>query len=144
MNEYVYQLVSSENEMAGAFEVRKKVFIEEQEIPEEEEYDHHDNNCLHVIAKSGEAIIATARVRFPTLHIAKIERMAVLKPFRGNHIGGNLILFIHDMLRHKKIKRSILHAQYVVIPFYQSYGYSKTGNPFWEAGIKHIKMYTNL
>jgi len=144
MNEYIYKPVSNEIEMAGAFHVRRKVFIEEQEIPEEEEYDTYDKDCLHVVAKSGENIIGTARVRFPASHIAKIERMAVLPLFRGNHVGKGIIFCIHDLLEDRPTKRAILHAQYVVIPFYQACGYSETGNPFWEAGIKHIKMYKNL
>ena len=144
MKEYIYQSVSSENDLKGSFQVRRRVFVEEQEIPEDEEYDGYDKDCLHIVAKEGEAVIGTARIRFPASHIAKVERMAVLPQFRRSHAGRGLILFVHSLLKDRNIKRAILHAQYAVIPFYRSCGYSETGNPFWEADIKHIKMYINL
>ena len=105
-----------------------------------EEFDGRDGEALHVVVKDGEKVIGTARVLFLADERAKIERMAVLKPFRRQGIGRRLISFLNEELRNRGIEEVVLHAQYAVVAFYKSCGFEESGLPFWEVGIKHIEM----
>ncbi len=134
------KLMTNDIELQDALEVRREVFVEEQGISEDEEYDGYDKDALHIVAKEEERVVGTARVRFLTNSQAKIERMAILKPFRQEGIGGRMIAFLDEELRGRHINEVILHAQCAVVAFYKSCGFKKLGSPFWEAGIKHIKM----
>lgn len=144
MDRISYQLVTSDRELRSAFEVRRQVFIEEQGVSEDVEYDGYDTEALHMVAKDGERIIGTARVRFLAAGQAKIERMAILKPFRRKGIGRKIMAFLNEELRNRQIEQVILHAQYQVVAFYKSCGFEESGLPFWEAGIKHIRMHRRL
>ena len=144
MGKLSYQLVASDRELNEALEVRKKVFVEEQGISENLELDGHDSEALHMVVKDEERVVGTARVLFPATSQAKIERMAILKPFRGKGIGRGIISFLNEELRNKQVEQVVLHAQYSVVAFYKSCGFEESGLPFWEAGIKHIKMQRRL
>ena len=144
MDELSYKLVSSDRELKAAFEVRRQVFVEEQGISEDVEFDGHDGRALHVVVKDGEKIIGTARALFLSANQAKLERMAVLKPFRRKGIGSRIIHYLNEELNRRQVKQVVLHAQYQVVAFYRSCGFEESGSPFWEAGIKHIKMQRQL
>jgi len=141
---YHYKLVDNESELKDAFRIRRRVFITEQNIPPNLEYDEDDRTALHMLAKDGGKAIGTARVLFLSNNQAKLERLAVLKSFRGRGIGSEVISFLEKELKNQGIKKVILHAQYRAIAFYKSCGYQETGTPFWEVGIKHIKMQKQL
>ena len=140
MGEFSCKLVSSERELKSAFEVRRQVFVEEQGVSEELELDKYDREALHMVVKDKEGVIGTARIRFLVTGQAKLERMAVLKHFRRRGIGRDIISFLIAELRNRQIGQVLLHAQYSVVAFYKSCGFEESGLPFWEAGIKHIKM----
>ena len=144
MSKFSYKLVTSDRELKGAFEVRRKVFVEEQGISEELDLDGHDSEALHMVVKNGEKVIGTARVLFLATSQAKIERMAILKPFRQKGIGIRIVSFLNEELKKKQVEQVVLHAQYPIIAFYKSCGFTELGSPFWEAGIKHIKMQRRL
>jgi predicted GNAT family N-acyltransferase len=144
MDNITFKLVTNDEELKGALEVRRKVFIQEQGVSEDLEYDGHDGEALHMVVKDGERVIGTARVRFPKTNQAKIERMAVLRPFRRRGIGSNIISFLKRELKSKQIEHIVLHAQCAVATLYKSCGFEETGSPFWEASIKHIKMQLRL
>jgi len=140
MREFCYQLVKNESELKGAFEVRRRVFVEEQGVAEELDLDGNDGEALHMVVKDGAEVVGTARVRFLDVKQAKIERMAVLDGFRRMGIGRGIISFLVRELRKNQVEQVVLHAQYEVVPFYKSCGFEETGLPFSEAGIKHIGM----
>lgn len=144
MGKLSYKLVASNRDLKEAFEVRKKVFTEEQDIPEDLEFDNHDREALHMVVKDGERVIGTARVLFLTTNQAKIERMAILRPFRYRGIGRRIISFLNEELKNRHVEEVVLHAQYSVVAFYKSCGFEELGLPFWEVGIKHIKMQKRL
>jgi len=144
MNRISYMLVSSEGELEEAFEVRRRVFVSEQNIDEALEWDGHDGEALHMVAKDGETVVGTARVLFLPDKQAKIERMAVLKPFRHRGIGRGIITFLSEELKNRAVEQAVLHAQYTAVGFYRACGFKETGLPFWEADIKHIKMERRL
>jgi len=144
MHSLTFKLITDDAEQGGAFEVRKQVFVHEQGVSEELEYDGQDEQALHMVVKDGARVIGTARVQFLSSNRAKIERMAILKPFRRKGIGSNIIAFLKLELKNRHIEQIILHAQYAVVKFYEECGFETTGKPFWEAGIKHIKMQLRL
>ncbi len=144
MGKLVYKLATSERELKEAFEVRKKVFVEEQGISEHLELDGQDSEALHTVVKDGKRVIGTARVLFLTTNQAKLERMAILKPFRRQGVGRGIISFLNEELRNRQIVQMVLHAQYPVVAFYKSCGFVESGSSFFEAGIKHIKMLRRL
>jgi len=140
MGKLNYKLVASDRELKGAFEVRRQVFVEEQGISEDIELDDYDREALHMVVKDGEKIIGTARVLFLAANQAKLERMAILKPFRRKGIGRRLICYLNEELCKRQVEQVVLHAQYAVVAFYKSFGFEELGLPFVEDGIKHIKM----
>jgi predicted GNAT family N-acyltransferase len=135
-----FKHVIGSTELAGAFSVRRIVFIQEQSIAEDEEYDGLDGDCLQFVAISNRNVIGTARVRFLSPSVAKIERMAVLKEFRRLGVGQGIVANIESELKAKSVLEIVLHAQMVAIPFYLACGFFTTGPTFYEAGIEHIKM----
>jgi predicted GNAT family N-acyltransferase len=138
------KIVVNDCELKGAFEVRKQVFVEEQGIPEDLELDEHDMEAMHMVAKDGERIVGTARVLFLAASQAKLERMAILKPFRHRGIGKSIISFLDEEFKNRGIEQVVLHAQCSAVNFYKSCGFEESGSPFWEAGIKHVKMQKRL
>jgi len=140
MDSITFKLVENGSELEGAFQVRRAVFVEEQGVDEDIEYDGLDNEAPQIVVKKDDDIIGTARVRFLGEGKAKIERMAVLQSFRRRGIGGGMMSFLTDELKVRHIRHVVLHAQYIAIPFYEACGYSLMDSPFWEAGIKHIAM----
>jgi len=140
MGKLNYKVVASGRELKDAFEVRRRVFVEEQGISESLVFDGHDGEALHMVVKDGQRVIGTARVLFLIANQAKLERMAILKPFRRRGIGRRILSFLDTELRNKQVQQVVLHAQSGVVAFYKSCGFAELGLPFWEAGIKHIKM----
>lgn len=144
MNKFTYKFANSNNELNGAFAVRKKVFVEEQGIPEELEWDEHDKEALHIVAKDANKVIGTARILFLDANQAKLERMAVLKRFRHKGVGRGITSFVNEELRKRNVNEIFLHAQYRVVDFYKSCGFEEVGTTFCEAGIEHIKMHRQI
>jgi predicted GNAT family N-acyltransferase len=139
-NDIIFKSVTDPSELAGAFNVRRMVFIEEQQIAEEEEYDGLDGECLQFVAQKNGHVLGTARVRFLSPGCAKIERMAVLKEYRKNGIGAGILALVEDELKRRAVADTILHAQMIAVPFYITCGFTAIGPTFYEAGIEHIKM----
>ena len=144
MNEFIYKFTENERDLRSAFEVRREVFIKEQNIPEDLELDTYDKEALHIVVKNRERVIGTARVLFLTANQAKLERMAILKPFRRKGIGRRLIYYLNEELAKRQVEQVVLHAQCLAVPFYKSCGFEATSPPFWEVGIEHIKMEKKL
>jgi len=144
MDNLSYKIVVSDRELEGAFEVRKQVFVEEQGIPEDLELDELDVEAMHMVVKDGEGIVGTARVLFLAASQAKLERMAILKPFRRRGIGKGIISFLDEEFKNRGTEQVVLHAQCSAVNFYKSCGFEESGSPFWEAGIKHVKMQKRL
>ena len=144
MDNLSYKIAVSDRELKGAFEVRKQVFVEEQGISEDLELDEHDMEAMHMVVKDGERIVGTARVLFLAASQAKLERMAILKLFRHRGIGKGIISFLDEEFTNRGIEQVVLHAQCSAVNFYKSCGFEESGSPFWEAGIKHVKMQKRL
>ena len=144
MSKFGYKLVIGDVELKEAFEVRRQVFVREQDISEDLVFDGHDRKALHMVVKDGERVIGSARVQFLSDNQAKLERMAILKRYRRKGIGKGMLLFLDAVWKDKQVQQVIIHAQLEVVPFYKLCGFDEFGSPFREAGIKHIEMRKRL
>lgn len=121
--------------------VRTAVFIEEQKVPEDEEWDTDDPSADHVLARSPDGTaIGTARLTAD----GRIGRMAVLAPWRGMGIGAALLRHLIERARERGIGRLTLHAQLHAMPLYAASGFVAEGAEFDECGIAHRKMVLEL
>ena len=123
-----------------AYSIRKRVFIEEQGVPEEMELDEFDLNALHALAYADSECIGTARLVTLSGSIGRIGRMAVLPKHRGHGIGKQLLGALLKACQSQGIKQIELHAQVTVIPFYEQFGFIAQGDVYDEAGIPHRDM----
>ena len=121
--------------------IRETVFIHEQGVPIELEWDGLDPSCAHVLARSdrGEAI-GTARMQ-PN---GTIGRMAVLKDWRGRGVGGVLLQRLLGLATQQGLTCVRLSAQTHALGFYERPGFRVTGEPFMDAGIPHRNMVKEL
>jgi predicted GNAT family N-acyltransferase len=121
--------------------VREPVFVIEQKVPIEEEWDALDPICHHVIARDTQnQPIGTGRLT--PEH--KIGRMAVLKEWRGKEVGAALLQALIDKARELNLPEVSLNSQVSAIGFYEKFGFVSYGDQFEEAGILHRKMKLTL
>ncbi len=117
--------------------IRRQVFIEEQGIPAQLEWDGRDPDCRHVLAlTSRNNAVGTGRLD-PD---GRIGRMAVLAPWRGQGIGSAILGALVGIARSRGYRKLTLHAQLSASGFYRKAGFRETGAPFIEAGIHHVGM----
>ena len=120
------------------FELRKEVFVGEQGIPEELEFDQYDNTSKHIGVYLDNNLIGTIRLIEMDLCSCKIGRFVVKTSFRGFGIGKYIISYVLD---NTKYNYFLVHAQVDKIGFYEKSGFQTFGEVFIEDGIEHIKMY---
>jgi len=120
--------------------IRQKVFIDEQQVPPEEEWDEYEETAQHFLVFYNDKAVGTGRITGD----GKIGRMAVLKKARGLGAGLELLQFICKFARAEGQKSVYLNAQCQAIPFYEKAGFSAEGETFSEAGISHMRMVRNL
>jgi len=121
--------------------IRTTVFVQEQQIPAEMEWDAADASCVHAVAynRFGMAL-GTGRLLEHAPGVAKIGRMAVLQTMRGTDIGRALLVALVDCARQRGEREVLLHAQLSAAGFYTRAGFATRGSPFDEAGIAHVEM----
>ena len=124
-------------------EIRHHVFVEEQRVPEEIEFDGLDDLCAQLVACIGDAIVGTARLRIVDGK-AKAERVAVQRNLRRAGVGRALMQALEREARERAHDIVVLNAQVPVIPFYERLGYRAEGERFDEAGIPHRRMTKRL
>ncbi len=116
--------------------IRTIVFIEEQKVPVEMEWDEFDETCVHVIAKIEGEFIATGRL----LDSGQIGRMAVLKPHRNMGVGSKILEELLLIAESMRMETVFLNAQIDALEFYQKFGFIEVSGIFDDAGIPHRKM----
>ena len=134
--DYDVEIADWETEASDLKTIRTVVFIEEQNVPVELEWDGLDAECTHFIVRSNSKAIATARLK-PD---GQIGRMAVLKPYRGLGVGTRLLTTVLTHATKTSLNRVYLHAQVQVVGFYQAFGFTTEGEEFMDAGIPHRAM----
>jgi len=134
---YSIRIASWQDEASILRIIRTAVFIHEQQIPEDLEWDKFDLISMHVLALNSDGQpIGTARF-LPDGHVG---RMAVLKEWRGKGLGSAMLLRILEELRSQHMQKAILNAQTTAVKFYEKFGFQVSGKEFMEVGIPHFRM----
>lgn len=136
----VAEIVKGSKTLEIQYEIRKKVFIDEQHVDEQIERDHYDMISDHVIVYEDNIPVGTGRLILQDNKYL-IGRIAVLKQYRGKRYGDLIVRKLVDHGFRQGALRIEVHSQVQVVPFYKNIGFKEFGDEFIEANIKHISMY---
>jgi len=120
--------------------VRGIVFVEEQRVDWEGEFDEHEDAAIHVLGEADGQPVAAGRLRLLDGGAAKLERIAVRPRWRGRGLAHAVVRFLLDEAARRGATRLKLHAQVYLEDFYAGYGFVRRGDVFDECGIDHILM----
>ncbi|MEB3212024.1 MAG: GNAT family N-acetyltransferase [Leptolyngbyaceae bacterium] len=143
-HELVVSVVSYAECITAIQAVRYQVFQCEQQVAPELEFDGEDDAATHLIARFNHKPVGTARIRYLSDRLAKIERVAVLSDHRGLGIGRQLMDVAIAHIRNQGIPEIKINAQSHARAFYDKLGFQQRGDTFEEAGIPHIEMRLSL
>lgn len=116
--------------------IRTTVFINEQKVPIELEWDEFDEESTHIMAYYNNKPVGTARL----LKHGHIGRMAVLKAYRNRNVGQNMLKYILNIAKKQSPKTIKLSAQKHAVAFYKKFGFIVTSDVYLDAGIPHYDM----
>jgi len=132
--------IEDPTELKKAFAIREKVFVEEQKVPADAEYDAHENTAHHYLAQYDGVPCGAARWR-KTANGIKLERFAVLPAYRNKAIGSEILKqVLQDIKAAYPNELIYLHAQVPAMQFYARQGFAPVGEMFSECDIEHYKM----
>ncbi|MCP3031877.1 GNAT family N-acetyltransferase [Halobacillus sp. A1] len=135
--------VTTSTQLEEVFYIRKKVFVEEQGVPIDDEFDQHDQYCDHILAYHKSVPAGTGRIRFLNT-TAKLERICVLDSYRKEGYGRKIIVSLEKVAAEKAMTTIKLHGQVHAKGFYEKLGYKVEGDEFVEDGIPHLLMTKNV
>ena len=136
-DEIILEITTWQQAKEDAISVRRRVFIEEQQVLEEIEIDGTDEGFEHIVAfNMKHEAVGTARLNGKGC----IGRMAVLESYREKGVGKSMLQKLIEFGKAKGIKQFQLGAQEHAVEFYRKSGFEPDGEEFWEAGIRHIPM----
>ncbi|MFV0130349.1 GNAT family N-acetyltransferase [Streptomyces sp. HMX112] len=152
---FVVREAVTEADRQAAFAVRREVFVVEQGVPAELEYDAHDSTAVHVLAvrRDDGTALGTGRLLYGAEAVGRtggdegvgsLGRLAVTEAARGLGAGAALVRAIEDAARARGLTAVDLHAQTRVVGFYERLGYAAYGAEFHDAGIPHLAMRRTL
>jgi predicted GNAT family N-acyltransferase len=124
--------------------IRTVVFQHEQQVARELEFDGQDATATHLIAYLDGSPVGTARIRYLSDSLAKIERVAVLSECRGMGIGKQIMKQAIAHIHQQGIPEIKINSQTRARLFYEKFGFLQQGDEFEEANIPHIEMRLNL
>lgn len=133
------KFLSPLDDFTECHKIRREVFIEEQGVSEEDEYDGTDAMNMHLLVSDGEKYVATGRISLID-GIYKISRVAVLKSERGKYYGDFAVRMLCDRAFQNGAQSVFINSQTHAVRFYKSIGFEEIGDEFMEAGIPHVKM----
>ena len=138
---FTVRAASWREDIAPLQDLRRWIFVIEQQVPEELEWDDADRVSVHALALDGEGRpIGTGRL-LPDGHIG---RMAVVREWRGRGVGSAILEWLMASARQQGLHALQLHAQTHALDFYGKHGFIAQGDVFNEAGIPHRKMTLSL
>ena len=121
--------------------LRRRVFVGEQGVAPEEEFDALDASSLHILLFCGDTLFGCARLRpYDAPRCAKVERVAVPRARRRHGYGRRVMDAVETAARARGFQSLLLHAQLRALEFYERLGWQSFGAEFTEAGIPHRKM----
>lgn len=125
--------------------LREQVFVVEQKIPAELEWDAADTDAIHAVAFNRFGLpLATGRLLLQEGAPARIGRMATSRLMRSSGVGRQVLDALIDAARSRGVSELVLHAQTNAQNFYLRAGFAPHGAVFEEAGIAHIEMRRTL
>ena len=136
MSEIHVRLAHWQKDNAALRRIREAVFVAEQAVPAELEWDDEDIEAVHFLACEGDFPIGTARL----LADGQIGRVSVLKDWRGLKVGDALMRAAIEAAEQRGLRVQKLSAQVHAAPFYERLGFRIEGDEYLEAGIPHVLM----
>jgi predicted GNAT family N-acyltransferase len=135
----VIEVGNDRSRMEQAWALRRRVFIEEQHVPEDIELDADDISAFHALALEDGRPVGCGRMLARGDYV-KIGRMAVLAERRGVGVGRRVLEFLIEHARRRGFRNAVLDAQLHAEGFYLKQGFTPVGDAFEEAGIMHRQM----
>ncbi|BAP46122.1 GNAT family N-acetyltransferase [Pseudomonas sp. 21LCFQ02] len=136
MNKISVSVADWHKDNAAIRRIRESVFIFEQAVPPELEWDAEDADAVHFLANEGDYPIGTARL----LPDGEIGRLSVLKDWRGLKVGEALLGAVLSEAEKRGLQQQKLSAQVHAAPFYERFGFRVVSDEFLEAGLPHVDM----
>ena len=133
------RIVETKEQMRHAFAIRKLVFVEEQKVAAEEEYDEFDVIATHVVLYDKRIPVGAGRMR-KVDNYGKMERVCVLASHRGRGAGRLIMEALESLAAKEGLEQVKLHAQTHAEDFYKKLGYETISDVFIEANIPHVVM----
>lgn len=128
-----------------AVSVRTEVFVEEQGIAREDEWDEADKTAVHAVVYNRLNMpLATGRLLVAAPGVGKIGRMASKRVLRGSQLGRQVLQALVQKAQARGDREVLLHAQRSAAGFYAKSGFQARGEPFEEVGIVHVEMFKTL
>ncbi|MGC0404050.1 putative GNAT family N-acyltransferase [Streptomyces sp. SAI-126] len=147
---YEVRIAEDPADRESCFAVRKEVFVGEQGVPEDIEYDSYDAVAVHVLAVREDGVpLGTGRLLYGEaaagktggeVSVGSLGRLAVTREARGLGVGAALVAAVEDAARARGLTAVDLHAQTHALGFYERLGYEAYGPEFPDAGIPHRAM----
>ncbi|HLR69894.1 MAG TPA: GNAT family N-acetyltransferase [Pseudogracilibacillus sp.] len=137
------KIIQTEKELNDAYDIRKQVFVDEQQVPMDLEIDEFEQDAMHFLYVEDNIPVGASRLRFVE-HAGKLERICVLPAYRGKGYSKELIQTMEDEIVQREMDKAVLHAQIQVTPLYESVGYEIVSDEFMDAGIPHVEMTKKL
>lgn len=134
--------ITTKDELETAFYIRKEVFVSEQGVSLEDEFDQYDqlnNGCDHILVYYNGEPVGTGRVRVVE-GVGKLERICILKQYRKYGLGKVIIEALERIVEKRGVSSVKLHGQVQAQGFYHKLGYDVSSDAFMEDGIPHILM----
>ncbi|GAA3841644.1 GNAT family N-acetyltransferase [Streptomyces phyllanthi] len=151
---FVVRVAEDPADREACFAVRKEVFVGEQGVPQDIEYDTYDADAVHVLAVRDDGVpLGTGRLLYGEAAAAKTDgdltvgslgRLAVTREARGLGIGAAMVRALEEAARARGLAAVDLHAQTHAIGFYERLGYVAYGPEFADAGMPHRAMRHSL
>ncbi|HEY2493949.1 MAG TPA: GNAT family N-acetyltransferase [Paenibacillus sp.] len=140
--------VKTEDQLQYGLDIRKKVFVVEQQVPLELEVDEYDKispDVHHILIQDDGEYVATGRLIYYDDDTAKMQRIAVDRDYRAKGFGRVLLMSMENLARELGMHYALLDAQCQAETFYRKQGYEVISDePFDDAGILHVRMKKSL
>ncbi|MEU8620020.1 GNAT family N-acetyltransferase [Streptomyces sp. NPDC048623] len=147
---YAVREAVAQDDREACFAVRREVFVVEQGVPQEIEYDTYDATAVHVLAVRADGLpLGTGRLLLGAdatgrtgadASVGSLGRLAVNKASRGLGVGAALVRAIEEAARERGLAAVDLHAQTHALGFYERLGYEAYGPEFLDADMPHRAM----
>lgn len=138
--------IKDEQELKKAFHIREEVFVKEQGVPLEDEFDEFDKldgRCEHILVYEGDKPVGTGRIRTHEGK-GKLERICIMEPYRQCGLGKVIVKALEEMAEDQGLGQVKLHGQTQAEGFYHKLGYHTASAEFMEDGIPHYLMVKEL